>query len=135
MKYLKNRCGEGYIDICVMIIVFVSGLVIAINVFSFITLKVEMDTIAEELIESATYEGEFGDEFKNRTETMKDIYYEFDIEYGADEWFNTTLQRVQLGDEMWVTISKETYVKGLGAFKIPVTVKVTRSGLSEKYWK
>ena len=53
MKYLKNRCGEGYIDICVMIIAFVSGLVIAINVFSFITLKVEMDTIAEELIESA----------------------------------------------------------------------------------
>ena len=135
MKYLKNRRGEGYIDICVMIITFVSGLVIAINVFSFITLKVEMDTIAEELIESATYEGEFGDEFRHRTETMKDIYYEFDTEYGADEWFNTTLQRVQLGDEMWVTISKETYVKGLGAFKIPVTVKVTRSGLSEKYWK
>ena len=135
MKYLKNRRGEGYIDICVMIIAFVSGLVIAINVFSFITLKVEMDTIAEELIESATYEGEFGVEFRHRTETMKDIYYEFDTEYGADEWFNTTLQRVQLGDEMWVTISKETYVKGLGAFKIPVTVKVTRSGLSEKYWK
>ena len=135
MKYLKNRRGEGYIDICVMIISFISCLVIALNIFSFITLKVEMDTIAEELIESATYEGEFGDEFRNRTETMKDIYYEFDTEYGADEWFNTTLQRVQLGDEMWVTISKETYVKGLGAFKIPVTVKVTRSGISEKYWK
>lgn len=94
-----------------------------------------MDTIAEELIESATYEGEFGDEFENRTETMKDVYYEFETEYGADEWFNTTLERVQLGDEMWVTISKETYVKGLGVFKIPVTVKVTRSGISEKYWK
>ena len=76
MKYLKNRRGEGYIDICVMIIAFVSGLVIAINVFSFITLKVEMDTIEEELIESATYEGEFGDEFRHRTETMKDIYPE-----------------------------------------------------------
>jgi hypothetical protein len=135
MKYLKNRRGEGYIDICVMIISFISCLVIALNIFSFITLKVEMDTIAEELIESATYEGEFGDEFENRTETMKDVYYEFETEYGADEWFNTTLERVQLGDEMWVTISKETYVKGLGAFKIPVTVKVTRSGISEKYWK
>ncbi len=135
MKCLKNKRGEGYIDICVMIISFISCLVIALNIFSFITLKVEMDTIAEELIESATYEGEFGDEFENRTETMKDVYYEFETEYGADEWFNTTLERVQLGDEMWVTISKETYVKGLGAFKIPVTVKVTRSGISEKYWK
>jgi hypothetical protein len=135
MKSFKNKRGEGYIDICVMIISFISCLVIALNIFSFITLKVEMDTIAEELIESATYEGEFGDEFENRTETMKDVYYEFETEYGADEWFNTTLERVQLGDEMWVTISKETYVKGLGAFKIPVTVKVTRSGISEKYWK
>ena len=135
MKCLKNKRGEGYIDICVMIISFISCFVIALNIFSFITLKVEMDTIAEELIESATYEGEFGDEFENRTETMKDVYYEFETEYGADEWFNTTLERVQLGDEMWVTISKETYVKGLGAFKIPVTVKVTRSGISEKYWK
>ena len=135
MKCFKNKRGEGYIDICVMIISFISCLVIALNIFSFITLKVEMDTIAEELIESATYEGEFGDEFENRTETMKEVYYEFETEYGADEWFNTTLERVQLGDEMWVTISKETYVKGLGAFKIPVTVKVTRSGISEKYWK
>lgn len=135
MKCLKDKRGEGYIDICVMIISFVVGLVVSLNLFAFITLKVEMDTIAEELIESATYEGEFGDEFRNRTETLKDVYYEFNTEYGADEWFNTTLQRVQLGDEMWVTISKETYVKGLGAFKIPVTVKVTRSGISEKYWK
>lgn len=30
-------------------------LVIAINIFSFITLKIEMDQIAEELIEAATY--------------------------------------------------------------------------------
>ena len=135
MKCLKDKRGEGYIDICVMIISFVVGLVVSLNLFAFITLKVEMDTIAEELIESVTYEGEFGDEFQNRTETLKDVYYEFNTEYGADEWFNTTLQRVQLGDEMWVTISKETYVKGLGAFKIPVTVKVTRSGISEKYWK
>lgn len=135
MKCLKDKRGEGYIDICVMIISFVVGLVVSLNLFAFITLKVEMDTIAEELIESATYEGEFGDEFQNRTETLKNVYYEFNTEYGADEWFNTTLQRVQLGDEMWVTISKETYVKGLGAFKIPVTVKVTRSGISEKYWK
>ena len=67
-----------------MIISFISCLVIALNIFSFITLKVEMDTIAEELIESATYEGEFGDEFENRTETMKEVYYEFETEYGAD---------------------------------------------------
>lgn len=110
-------------------------LVIAVNIFSFITLKIEMDQIAEELIEAATYSGCFDDDFWQRDSDMMDEYYYYDIDYGADEYFNSTYQRVQLGEKMWVTISKHTYVKGLGVFKIPVTVSVTRSGLSEKYWK
>ena len=51
------------------------------------------------------------------------------------QYFNEAYRRVQLGTRMWVTISKDTYIKGLGIFKIPVTVSVTRSGLSERYWK
>ena len=66
---------------------------------------------------------------------MLDQYYYYDIDYGADRYFNSTYRRVQLGERMWVEISKQTYIKGLGAFKIPVTVKVKKSGLSEKYWK
>ena len=61
-----NKRGEGYIDICVGVVVFVMVLVLSLNLFSFITLKVEMDQIAEELIKSATYTGEFGDEFWER---------------------------------------------------------------------
>ena len=122
-KLLSSRKGEGYIDMCVGVVVFVMVLVIAINIFSFITLKVEMDQIAEDLIEAATYAGEFEE------------YYYYDMDWGADEYFNSGYQRVQLGTRMWVTISKTTYIKGLGVFKIPVTVSVTRSGLSERYWK
>ena len=81
------------------------------------------------------YSGCFDDDFWQRDSDMLDEYYYYDIDYGADEYFNSTYQRVQLGEKMWVTISKHTYVKGLGIFKIPVTVSVTRSGLSEKYWK
>lgn len=36
---------------------------------------------------------------------------------------------------MEVTVSVETYVRGLGVFKIPITVTSHRSGISEKYWK
>lgn len=134
-KVLSSRKGEGYIDMCVGVVVFVMILVIAINIFSFITLKVEMDQIAEDLIESATYSGEFDTDFWNADMYNLDEYYYYDIEYGADEYFNEAYRRVQLGTRMWVTISKETYVKGLGIFKIPITVSVTRSGLSERYWK
>ena len=134
-KVLSSRKGEGYIDMCVGVVVFVMILVIAINIFSFITLKVEMDQIAEDLIESATYSGEFDTDFWNADMYNLDEYYYYDIDYGADEYFNSNYQRVQLGTRMWVTISKETHVKGLGIFKIPITVSVTRSGLSERYWK
>ena len=134
-KVLSSRKGEGYIDMCVGVVVFVMILVIAINIFSFITLKVEMDQIAEDLIESATYSGEFDTDFWNADMYNLDEYYYYDIDYGADEYFNEAYRRVQLGTRMWVTISKDTYVKGLGIFKIPVTVSVTRSGLSERYWK
>ena len=134
-KVLSSRKGEGYIDMCVGVVVFVMILVIAINLFSFITLKVEMDQIAEDLIESATYSGEFDTDFWNADMYNLDEYYYYDIDYGADEYFNEAYRRVQLGTRMWVTISKETHVKGLGIFKIPITVSVTRSGLSERYWK
>lgn len=134
-KVLSSKKGEGYIDMCVGVVVFVMILVIAINIFSFITLKVEMDQIAEDLIESATYSGEFNDDFWNADMYNLDEYYYYDIYYGADEYFNASYNRVQLGTRMWVTISKDTYIKGLGIFKIPVTVSVTRSGLSERYWK
>ena len=134
-KVLSSRKGEGYIDMCVGVVVFVMILVIAINIFSFITLKVEMDQIAEDLIESATYSGEFDTDFWNADMYNLDEYYYYDIDYGADEYFNEAYRRVQLGTRMWVTISKETHIKGLGIFKIPITVSVTRSGLSERYWK
>ena len=135
LKAIRNKKAEGYIDTCVGVVVFVMVLVIAINIFSFITLKVEMDQIAEELIEAATYSGSFDTRFDQCCADMQDDYFDFHVNYGADSYFNSTYERVQLGERMWVTVSVRTYVRGLGVFKIPVTVSVTRSGLSEKYWK
>ena len=135
LKAIRNKKAEGYIDTCVGVVVFVMVLVIAINIFSFITLKVEMDQIAEELIEAATYSGSFDTRFDQCCADMQDDYFDFDVDYGADSYFNSTYERVQLGERMWVAVSVRTYVRSLGVFKIPVTVSVTRSGLSEKYWK
>ena len=135
MNRLKNKRGEGYVDVCVGVVVFVMIIVIAINIFSFITLRVELDNICDEILEASTYSGAFGDDSQDAYERMLDEYYDFDLEIGADEYFNSTYRRVQLGHVMTVTVSVDTYVKGLGVFQIPVTVSVTRSGLSQKYWK
>lgn len=120
---------------CVGVVVFVMILVIAINIFSFITLRIEMDQISDELIEAATYSGCFGSDFWDRDRDLIDDYFFYDIDCGADQYYNSTYERVQLGNKMWVKVSYDTYIKGLGVFKIPVTLTVKRSGLSQKYWK
>ena len=107
-KILHSKKGEGYVDMCVGVVVFVMILVIAINIFSFITLRIEMDQIADELIEAATYAGCFDDDFWHADSDMLDQYYYYDIDYGADRYFNSTYRRVQLGERMWVEISKHT---------------------------
>lgn len=133
-KIFNSKKGDGYVDVCIGVVVFVMVLVIAMNIFEFVTLRVEMDQIADELIEAATFSGEFNDDFTDTDMAMLDDYYYYDIDYGADEYFNTAYQRVQLGDRMWVKISVDTYIKGLG-IKMPITLTVKKSGLSEKYWK
>lgn len=134
-KLMRSKRGEGYIDTVVSVLVFVMILVVAINIFSFITLKQEMDQISEELIEEATYSGCFGNDFWEKNSELTEQYYHYDIVTSATKYYNSAYRLVQLGDTMTVNISVTTYVKGLGVLKIPVTVSVTRSGISEKYWK
>ena len=133
-KIFSSKKGEGYVDICIATVIFVMLTVIALNIFSFITLKAEMDEITDNLIVMATHTGRFGEEFTDVDLDMIDNYFYYDMDYGADEFY-TNRDKVQLGDKMWVEISVDTTVKGLGVFEIPVTLKVKRSGVSEMYWK
>ena len=133
-KIFSSKKGEGYVDICIATVIFVMLAVIGLNIFSFITLKADMDQIADELIVVATHSGRFGDEFNEMDNTLINDYFFYEIEWGADEYFEDD-EKVQLGDKMWVGISVDTSVKGLGVFEIPVTLRVKRSGISEVYWR
>ena len=133
-KIFSSKKGEGYVDICIATVIFVMLTVIALNIFSFISLKNDMDQIADNLIVAATHSGRFGEEFTDVDMDMIDNYFYYDLDYGAEEFF-TYMDKVQLGDRMWVEIWVDTSVKGLGIFEIPVTVKVKRFGISEAYWK
>ena len=133
-KIFSSKKGEGYVDVCIATVIFVMLAVIGLNIFSFITLKADMDQIADELIVVATHSGRFGDEFNEMDNALINDYFFYEIEWGADEYFEDD-EKVQLGDKMWVGISVDTSVKGLGVFEIPVTLRVKRSGISEVYWR
>lgn len=132
---IKNKSGESYVEVCITVVVFVSLIVVALNIFNFITLHAEMDRLAEDLVETAAYAGGFTADFQDRVTELKSTYGSFTVSYTADEYFNSSLGRVQLGTILAVTVSKNTTVQGLGVFSIPVTVSTSRSGLSERYWK
>lgn len=143
-KYDKRGEG-GYVGVCIAIVVFVACIVLTMNVFSIIVAKSNLDVIADELIQTATYSGEFGDRFGNKDEELLEQYQSeedsgepyYELSYGGTDGtyvYNPT-KRVQLGHEMYVTVEKEMYLMGMGQFRFPIKIGVTRSGLSEVYWK
>lgn len=134
-KILTSRKGEGYVDICVGIIALLSVLVLTLNIYSFLTLKQDIDEISEQLIEVATYSGCFGDEFNERADSLKDEYFDFDVSVSADSYYNAAFKRVQLGKTMRITVTVHTKLLGVGVVDVPITANSTRSGISEHYWK
>lgn len=134
-RIFRSKKGEGYIDVVIGILALMAVLVVTLNIFEFMTLKEDLDEISGQLIENATFNGCFDAAFDERAEDLQNQFFQFDAETDAQEYFNTSYKRVQLGDKMEVTVSVETYVRGLGVFKIPITVTSHRSGISEKYWK
>ena len=94
-KIFSSKKGEGYVDICIATVIFVMLTVIALNIFSFITLKNDMDQIADNLIIAATHSGRFGEEFTDVDMDMIDNYFYYDIDYGAEEFF-TYMDRMQM---------------------------------------
>jgi hypothetical protein len=134
-KIITSKKAEGYIDVVVGIFAILMVVVVVLNIFQFMTLKQDLDEISGQLIETATFNGCFDSEFDERVESLQNQFFDFQVDTDAESYFNAHYKRVQLGDQMDVYISVETYIQGLGMFRIPVTVTSHRSGISEKYWK
>ena len=63
---LKNKRGEGYIDTVVCVLAAMMVIVLAINVFSFLTLKQDLDYFAKEMIDVSTTYGRTSGEANTR---------------------------------------------------------------------
>lgn len=134
-RILTSRKGEGYIDICIGIVALLSILVLTLNIYSFLTLKQDLDEVSEQLIEVAAYTGCFGDDFNERADSLREQYFDFDVNTEADSYYNAAYKKVQLGNTMRVTVTVHSTLVGVGVVSIPITATSTRSGISEHYWK
>ncbi len=57
IKLLKNKRGENYIDTVVGVVAAMMVIVVALNIFSFLTLKQDLDYYAKEMVKVDYYGG------------------------------------------------------------------------------
>ena len=132
--YKCNR-GEGYIDVVISVLVAMMLIVLILNVFSFMTLKQNMDYFAKEMINCAAANGTTTGRVNTRYDELVE---ETGIAPGVSwntVYFNASQRTVQLGDTIQVTLTLRSYVRGLGVISVPVTLTAKHSGISQKYWK
>ena len=135
-KCLSGKGAEGYIDTVVLIMAAMMVIVFALNVFSFLTLKQDMDYFAKEIIDTATIYGRTGPEVEERyQELCAELGFRPTMTFSGTEYYNASSKTVQLGDTIFLTLQYQTFMKGFGAFQIPITLQATHSGLSQRYWK
>ena len=129
-KILKRRSGEGYIDVCVLVVCAMLVLALVVRVLPVYITKQQLDTYAVELVREAEIAGRVGTETTRRSVALTDST-------GLDpdiRW--STTGRIQLNDEVTVTLTLETDIGLFGGFgSFPITLTASATGKSEVYWK
>ena len=124
---LKNKRGEGYVDVIVLVLCAVLVLALAMRVLPVFIQKQQLDTFATELVREAEVSGRVGSETSRRAAILSEQTGLWpDIEW-------STSGRIQLNHEVTVTLTMETNIGLFGEFaSFPITL---RSQATEVYWK
>lgn len=129
-KILKSRRGEGYIDVCVLVLCAMLVIALAVKVFPVYIAKQQIDTFTTELIREAEIAGRVGSETNRREQALRE-------QTGLDpdiSWSRSG--RIQLNQEVTVTVTYQTNIGLFGGFgSFPITLRSDASGKSEVYWK
>ena len=129
-QILRSRRGEGYIDVCVLVLCAMLVIALAVQVLPAFIAKQQLDIFATELVREAEIAGRVGPETDRREQALRE-HTGLDPEI---EWSDTG--RIQLNEEFTVTLTYEIDLglfAGFGSF--PITLQADAAGKSEVYWK
>lgn len=127
---LKERQGEGYIDVVVLVLCAVFVLALAMRVLPVFIQKQQLDYYASELVREAEVTGRVGEETSRRAAVLTEKTGLIpDITW-------STQGQIQLNSDVMVTLTMETNIGLFGDFgSFPVTLRAQAAGKSEVYWK
>lgn len=127
---LKDQRGEGYIDICLLVLVAMLVLALCLKVLPVFVAKQQLDTFATELCREAEISGRVGSETNRRAAVLRE-------KTGIDPditWSDSG--ELQLNQEVTVTVTLRMNIGLFDSFgSFPVTLRAQASGKSEVYWK
>jgi len=133
-KKLSTR-AEGYLDLCILVIVFVMLVTLSLSICRIFTERIEMQQAADKILEEAVKTGLI--KSSQLDKLVKWYYdnngYEIEITKDADDeedW-------VQFGESIYVSVRKKTFLEGLGKLlkNEEFSLEVTKDAKSERYWK
>ena len=127
---LKERQGEGYIDVVVLVLCAMFVLALAMRVLPVFIQKQQLDYYASELVREAEVTGRVGEETSRRAAVLTE-------KTGLTPNITWSTQgQIQLNSDVTVTLTMETNIGlfgDLGSF--PGTLRAQAAGKSEVYWK
>lgn len=129
-KILKSKRGEGYIDVCVLVLCAMLVIALAVQILPVFIAKNQLDTYATELCREAEISGRVGSETSRRAAVLTE-------QTGLSpqiSWSKTG--NIQLNEDITVTLTLEKNIGLFGGFgSFPITLRSEASGKSEVYHK
>lgn len=129
-KIIRSRRGEGFVDVCVLVLAIVMVLALFVKVMPVFIAKQNLDTYAAELVRTAEVAGCVGS-----ATTAKNISLRKETGLTPSvSW--SRYGNIQLGQEVTVTLTYTVNVGLFGGFaSFPITLTAKATGTSEVYHK
>lgn len=136
MECLKDKKGEGYIEVAVFVLAGAFFLAFSIEIFGFLVKRQKLDYFAKELAECASVYGTTKGPVEERYDSLcEQLGLEPECDFRGTVYFDDEKETVQLGEEIFIRLTLTEKAGVSGVFGIPVTISASGTGLSEQYWK
>ena len=135
MRRIRNRKGEGYVDVAVAILVISFLLILLVSVFGIIHQKQTLNQMAEQIVEVAAINGCVDGEAMERFEVLCEQMGVTPQIFFDAEYYDEDSGKVQLGDIISCTLTMDTSLIGFGGELFPIELTVTANGVSQVYWR
>lgn len=126
----KDRKGEGYIDVAVMVFCVMLVIALGVRLFPIYITKLQIDNFADELVREAEISGRVGSETSSRQRALEE-------KTGLHPNVSWSISgNIQLNEEVTVTVTAQKNLGLFGGFgSFPIEIKARASGKSEVYWR